>query len=189
MLLIDETDRKIISILQENGRVSLTAIGKKLGLSHVSIKKRIEKLCDNLVKVTAGLNTENLGFRIAIVNVEVEGHERLLKLIEKFSNCPRMVFMTTTTGEYNLMTIMVAEDANTLNSIVEFCSARTQRDIRRSEVIIGEAPIIPKYLQIKISPKRDLEDAPCGVNCGKCMRYKEGKCLACPATRYYRGPL
>ena len=95
MLLIDETDRKIISILQENGRVSLTAIGKKLGLSHVSIKKRIEKLCDNLVKVTAGLNTENLGFRIAIVNVEVEGHERLLKLIEKFSNCPRMVFMTT----------------------------------------------------------------------------------------------
>lgn len=182
-------DKKIIAILQKDGRTSLTDIGKKLGLSHVSVRKRIKKLYKEGVKVTVGLDIGKLGFRIAIVNVEAEGHERLLDLIKRFSDCPRMVFMTTTTGAYNLMTIMIAEDLNTLNSIIEFCSARTQKGIRRSEAIVGEVPIIPKYLPIMIVSKKNLEDAPCGVNCGRCLRYREGKCLACPATKYYRGPL
>ena len=186
---IDELDKKIIAMLQKDGRISLTDIGRKLGLSHVSIRKRIEKLYEKGVKVTAGLDARKFGFRIAIVNVEAEGHERLLELLKKFSDCPRMVFMTTTTGAYNLMTVMIAEDADTLNSIIEFCSARNQKGIRRSEAIVGEAPILPKYLPIRIMAEKKLEDAPCGVNCGRCARYKEGKCLACPATKYYRGPL
>jgi len=110
-------------------------------------------------------------------------------LIEKFSKCPRIVFMTTTTGAYNLMTIMVAEDSDTLKAIIDVCSIRAQSGIRRSEVTIGDPPIIPKYLPIKIVADKTLEEAPCGINCGKCIRYKQGKCLACPATKYYRGPL
>ena len=186
---MDKYDKSIISILQEDGRASLTDIGKALGLSHVSVRKRLKKLCDETIKVTVGFNIEKLGFHIAIINVEVEGHDRLLELIEKFSKCPRIVFMTTTTGAYNLMTIMVAEDSDTLKAIIEVCSVRAQKGIRRSEVTIGDPPIIPRYLPIKIVADKTLEEAPCGINCGKCIRYKQGKCLACPATKYYRGPL
>ncbi|MGQ9552367.1 MAG: Lrp/AsnC family transcriptional regulator, partial [Candidatus Bathycorpusculaceae bacterium] len=179
---MDETDKKIISILQEDGRASLSSIGKELGMSHVAIRKRLENLCEKLVKVSAGLNTEYLGFRVAIVNAEVETPERLRELIEIFSKCPRIVFLTTTMGAYNLMTIMIAEDADTLNAIVEVCSARAQKGIRRSEATIGEAPVIPKYLPIKIVATKEDEDAPCRINCGKCLRYQEKKCLGCPAT-------
>jgi hypothetical protein len=119
----------------------------------------------------------------------VETHERLRELIDIFSKCPRTVFVTTTTGAYNVMTIMVAEDADTLNAILEVCSIRARKGIRRSEATIGEAPIIPKYLPIKIVPDKKMEIAPCGINCGKCLRYKNQKCLGCPATKYYRGPL
>ena len=136
MSSIDKIDKRLVAMLQENGRVSLTTMGERLGLSHVSVRKRMKKLCDNLVKVTAGLNAEKLGFRIAVVNAEVEGHKRLLELIEKFSKCPRMVFMTTTTGAYNLMTIMVAEDVDTLNAIIEVCSVRSQKGIRLSLIHI-----------------------------------------------------
>lgn len=186
---IDETNKRLISILQDNGRASLTDIGKKLGLSHVSVRKRLKKLSENLVKVSAGLNAEKLGVHLAIVNAEVESHERLLELIKKFTKCPRMVFMATTTGAYNLMTVMMAEDADTLNAIVEVCSVRAQKGIRRSEATIAEAPIVPKYLPIRIVADKTAEDAPCGINCGKCLRYKQGKCLACPSTKYYRGLL
>jgi len=55
-------------------------------------------------------------------------------------------------------------------------------------VIIGEPPVVPKHLQIKIIAEKSLEDAPCGINRGKCVRYEQEKCLGCPATRYYRGP-
>ena len=36
---MDKYDKRIISILQEDGRASLTDIGKALGLSHVSVRK------------------------------------------------------------------------------------------------------------------------------------------------------
>ena len=186
---MDKIDKKIICILQEDGRASLSSIGKELGMSHVAVSKRLENLCEKLVKISAGLNAEHLGFRMAIVNAEVETPERLRELLDKFSKCPRIVFLTTTTGAYNLMTAMVAEDADTLNAIIEVCSVRAQKGIRRSEAIIGEAPVIPKYLPIKIVANKEDEDAPCGINCGKCLRHREKKCLGCPATKYYKGPL
>jgi DNA-binding Lrp family transcriptional regulator len=189
MIGMDDVDKKIISFLQEDGRTSLSEIGRKLGLSHVSVRKRLKNLCESLVNVSADLNAEQLDLRIAIVSAEVETHERLRELIDIFSKCPRTVFVTTTTGAYNVMTIMVAEDADTLNAILEVCSIRAQKGIRRSEAVIGEAPVVPKYLPIKIVPNKEMEIAPCGVNCGKCLRYKNQKCLGCPATKYYRGPL
>jgi DNA-binding Lrp family transcriptional regulator len=186
---MDDIDKKIISILQEDGRTPLSEIGKKVGFSHVGARKRLKNLCENLVKVSAGLNAEQLGLRVAIVNAEVETPERLRELVNVFSKCPRTIFVTTTTGAYNVMTMMVAEDADTLNAIIEVCSIRAQKGIRRSEATIGEAPIIPKYLPIKIVPNKEIEIAPCGINCGKCLRYKNQKCLGCPATKHYRGPL
>lgn len=186
---MDNIDKRIISILQEDGRASLSSIGEQLGMSHVAVRKRLNKLCNNLIKVSAGINAEYLGFRLAIVNAEVESPKRLRELVNIFSKCPRIVFLTTTTGAYNLMTVMVAEDADTLSAIVEVCSLRAQKGIRRSEVTIAEAPIIPKYLPIKVVATKESEVAPCGINCGKCLRYENKKCLACPATKYYRGPL
>jgi DNA-binding Lrp family transcriptional regulator len=190
MTIMDEVDKKIISILQEEGRTPLSSIGKELGISHVAVMKRMERLCEKTVKVSAGLNAENLGFRVAIVNAEIETSERLREFVNIFSKCPRIVFLTTTTGAYNLMTVMVAEDANTLNAIIEVCSVRARKGgIRRSEAIVGEAPAVPKYLPIKVIPDKKDEDSPCGMNCGKCLRYQEMKCLGCPATRYYHGPI
>jgi DNA-binding Lrp family transcriptional regulator len=186
---MDDLDRKIVAILQEDGRTPLSKIGEEVGVSHVSVRRRLKNLCKSLVKVSAGLNAEELGFYLAIVNAEVETPGRLRELIDIFSKCPRIVFLTATTGAYNIMTIMIAENADTLNAILEACSIRAQKGIRRSEAIVGEAPIVPRYLPIRIIPNKELEIAPCRINCEKCFRYENEKCLGCPATKYYRGPL
>jgi len=56
---MDDIDKNLISILQKNGRTSLSDIGKKLGMSHVAVSKRLDKLVGaNLVQITAGVNTE-----------------------------------------------------------------------------------------------------------------------------------
>ncbi len=68
-------------------------------------------------------------------------------------------------------------------------SIRAQKGIRRSEAIIGEVPAVPKYLPIRVIPNKESEIAPCGIHCGRCLRYENEKCLGCPATKYYRGPL
>ena len=43
---IDERDRKILEILQDNSRLSNTEIAKIIGVSEGTIRKRIKRLID-----------------------------------------------------------------------------------------------------------------------------------------------
>ncbi|NJE01318.1 Lrp/AsnC family transcriptional regulator [Thermococcus sp. JdF3] len=41
---VDEKDREILRILRKEGRITLTELGKRVGLSPASVKNRVEKL-------------------------------------------------------------------------------------------------------------------------------------------------
>ncbi|WP_306118410.1 MULTISPECIES: Lrp/AsnC family transcriptional regulator [unclassified Roseitalea] len=45
-LELDRLDRRIIEALQQDGRVSLTEIGKRIGLSQPAVSERVQKLHD-----------------------------------------------------------------------------------------------------------------------------------------------
>jgi DNA-binding Lrp family transcriptional regulator len=45
-LILDETDKKILSILHEEGRISYTDLGKRVGLSRVAVQTRINNLIE-----------------------------------------------------------------------------------------------------------------------------------------------
>lgn len=53
--MFDEADRVIVSELQRDGRTSLADIGRKLGVSHVAVRKRLKRLVKN------GLTTSRRG--------------------------------------------------------------------------------------------------------------------------------
>ena len=79
---IDDIDRKIISALNKNGRISYTDLAKDIGLSRVAVQARINSLMDHGVieKFTAVINPEKIGINVsAFFNVDVEPkhlHER-----------------------------------------------------------------------------------------------------------------
>jgi DNA-binding Lrp family transcriptional regulator len=73
---LDNIDKKLVSILQKNGRTSLSEIGKDLGMSHVAVSKRLDKLVQSeLVKVTAGVNAEYLDAKVLFMGLETEDME------------------------------------------------------------------------------------------------------------------
>lgn len=41
---MDDTNKDILKLLRDNGRMSFTEIGERLGLSRVAVKKRVSKL-------------------------------------------------------------------------------------------------------------------------------------------------
>ena len=43
---MDDTNKDILRILKDNGRMSFTEIGKKLGISRVAVQKRVKKMED-----------------------------------------------------------------------------------------------------------------------------------------------
>lgn len=188
---IDNVDKKLISILQQNGRTSLSDIGKQLGMSHVAVSKRLDKLVGKkLVRVTAAVNAEALDAKVLFVGLEAESMEVADLIEKKYEHCPRLLMLAPVTGRYNLFAVMVAEDTFSLESILGTCSMRTEEGVRRSESWFGNAPVVPKYLQIDLSPKsKKSGESPCGRFCRDCSRYIADKCVGCPSSNVYKGTL
>ncbi|MFX1485228.1 MAG: Lrp/AsnC family transcriptional regulator [Promethearchaeota archaeon] len=188
---MDDTDKKIVSLLQKNGRTSLSEIGKNLGMSHVAVSKRLDKLTNSgLVQITAGVNSGYLDAKIFFMGLETENMEVAERIQEEYKSCPRLLMFAPVTGRYNIFAVMVAEDTWSLESIIGTCSMRTEPGVRRSESWFGNAPVYPEFIQLNLAPKiTGSSTSPCGRNCESCKRYIADKCVGCPTTSAYIGKL
>ena len=188
---MDDVDKKLISKLQENGRTSLSEIGEYLGMSHVAVSKRLDKLTKgNLVKVTAGINSEKIDAKVLFLALETESFEVAEKIKKKYANCPRLLMFAPVTGTYNLFAMMMAEDTWSLESILGTCSMRAEPGIRKSETWFCNAPLIPKFLPISLAPTQSgTTKGSCKSDCATCKRYIADKCVGCPTTNVYKGNL
>ncbi|MBS7626503.1 Lrp/AsnC family transcriptional regulator [Candidatus Bathyarchaeota archaeon] len=185
--MLDNIDKMIIAILQEDGRTPLSHIGEKTGISHVAVRKRLDKLLgEKLISISTCINVEATNARIAAVLVEVENSRRLKELVNMFKDCPRTIFMTGLSAS-NLLAIIMGENLSTLESIIGICSLRAQKGIRRSEVYIGSSPVHPQFLPVRVFPHKEAEIAPCGAKCSLCDNLLNKQCLGCPSTRFYEG--
>ncbi|TFH06267.1 MAG: Lrp/AsnC family transcriptional regulator [Candidatus Thorarchaeota archaeon] len=189
--MIDNTDKKLISILREDGRTSLSEIGKALGMSHVAVSKRLDKLIKtDMLKISAGINSEAMDTKVLFLGLETESMEIAENIKKKYMNCPRVLMFAPVTGSYNLFAMMIAEDTWSLESILGTCSMRTEPGIRKSETWFGNAPIIPKFLPLNLAPEQTSSSkAPCKMDCEACKRYAIDKCVGCPNTSSYKGTL
>ncbi|RLF14965.1 MAG: Lrp/AsnC family transcriptional regulator [Thermoprotei archaeon] len=189
MPALDPVDKQVIKILQENGRLSLTEIGRRLGVSHVAVGKRLEKLtAQGVIKVQANLGLKPLNLRLLAVLIEVEGREALDKLCQVFSECPRMLLLSTLIAGFNLFALMVAEDERVLESITTCCAVRDTPGIKRTEIYLMGNVVLPRYVPLRVTTDYK-EEAPCGRNCASCSRFKEDRCPGCPAVKGYKGSL
>ena len=189
---MDDKDKRIVSILYEDGRVSLSKIGEQLdNMSHVAVSKRLEKLkSEELVKITAAVNVENLDVKVIFLGLETETIEVADRIIEKYRHCPRLLMLAPVTGRYNLFAVMVAEDLDSLESMLGTCSMRVEEGVRRSETWFGNAPVTPQYLPIDLDPSRKgVNEEECGCLCANCRRHQMKKCVGCPESEVYSGHL
>lgn len=187
MVKLSDIDVKIVKALQDNGRASLSSIGKMLGVSHVAVLKRLRRIEDeNILKVSALINPRVLELRFATIFGDVQDYNSLQELLKTFENCPRIIFLASMVAGYNFIAIVAAENQDVLENVVSICAIRNFKGIRRAEVYITSTPTIPKYIPLRVVVERRLEDAPCGMKCRECVAYGEGKCIGCPSTKYYR---
>lgn len=103
-LQLDEIDRKILSILHENSRISYTNLAKKIGLSRVAVQSRINVLIESNVieRFTVVINPEKIGiFVSAFFNVEVEP-QYLQQAAEKLATEPGVTSLYHMTGPSKL---------------------------------------------------------------------------------------
>lgn len=111
---LDATDIHIIEALQENSRVSLTEIGRRLALSDVAVHYRLRKLMELGVieGFTVVVNPEKLGFSIrATFGLQVDP-PYLEDVARKLAEHPSFYLVWVVSGAHNVHAKAIFRDAS-----------------------------------------------------------------------------
>src|SRR5688572_28947850 len=98
---LDKRDRLILDALQANARQSLSALGKRIGLSQPAVSERVRKLED--AGVIRGYATQvdlrAVGLPLqAVVRIRTT-HEHIARYLELLSAMPEVIDVVRVTGE------------------------------------------------------------------------------------------
>lgn len=101
---LDEHDRALIGLLQNDGRASYQEMAGATGLSAATVRRRVEHLLDsNLITVSAVPNWARLGLNFtAFVGITVE-LARLEHVARELSKMDEFYWIAMTTGDYDLL--------------------------------------------------------------------------------------
>jgi DNA-binding Lrp family transcriptional regulator len=112
---VDQFDRSILKLLQQDSGISTEAIGHHVGLSSSACQRRIKKLkASGIVEKTVTLLNRNKLNRFATIIVDVllekGGEKRLDEVVQKLHEDPRVQQIYYTAGEVDLVLVIVVED-------------------------------------------------------------------------------
>ncbi|MBT3941014.1 Lrp/AsnC family transcriptional regulator [Candidatus Woesearchaeota archaeon] len=118
---LDDRDRKIIMILQENARESLTSISRRIGLSVDAVHQRIKKMTK--VKVFAQsilVNPVGIGYPLMVdikIKIKDASEKDVTSFISYLKSHPRVVELIQIMGDWDFTCVLLAKDANDLAEV------------------------------------------------------------------------
>jgi Lrp/AsnC family leucine-responsive transcriptional regulator len=98
---LDKRDRLIIKALQQDARQSLSALGKRIGLSQPAVSERVKKLEDAgvICGYSARIDLRAIGLRLqAVVRVRTT-HEHIQRYVALFESMPEVLDVVRVTGD------------------------------------------------------------------------------------------
>jgi Lrp/AsnC family leucine-responsive transcriptional regulator len=118
---LDPTDCAILAILQTEGRVGVTELGRRVNLSQPAVSARIKRLeqAGVITGYRAVVNPARVGLNIhAVVRLRTT-HARIAACLEHFAQVPEITGVRRLTGEDCFLIDIHAADARRLESVVD----------------------------------------------------------------------
>ena len=118
---VDEIDRKIINLFQEDGRMSYRKIAKELDISIGTVHNRIDKLTKNGVikKFTPVIDHKKLGYALTtVIGVRVKGGV-LKNWEDRTAYHKNVLCVYDVTGEFDAILIARFKDTQELDKFVK----------------------------------------------------------------------
>lgn len=118
--ILDEIDRNIIRILQENAKTSYREIQEKLGISIGTIHNRITKLENNQIieGYTVNLNNEKLGYKLSfLIRIQIDG-KHTSEILSKIKDKPEVCSVFHTTGEQSACLICRFKESGDVHDFI-----------------------------------------------------------------------
>lgn len=134
---LDDIDRQILTLMQENCRLPLAKIGERVGLSAPSVMERIKKLEDGgiITAYRAVVNARLLGKDItAFIGVStghphaIEGFEREIESLDDVLECHHV------TGTHTLLVKVKTRNTSSLEDLIS--RIRSIEGVVRTETMV-----------------------------------------------------
>ena len=112
--LLDEVGKRIVELLQTDGRRSYASVGADVGLSEAAVRQRVQKLIEaGVMEIVAVTDPLQLGFhRQAMVGLRVVGD--LSGAAEALTAMDEVTYVVTTAGSFDILAEVVCEDDDEL---------------------------------------------------------------------------
>ncbi|MCX7623971.1 MAG: Lrp/AsnC family transcriptional regulator [Thermomicrobium sp.] len=122
---IDELDRQIIRLLQEDSRMPSAEIARRLGVAERTVRARINRLVqDGVIKLVAILNPSALGYDVtADIFLEVEPG-RLEEVAHQLVQMEEVAYVGLTTGDRD---ISIQVFVPSVDALYRFITEKLQR--------------------------------------------------------------
>ena len=118
-ITIDNIDSRIITILQQDGRIPNIEIAKQLEISEATVRTRIRRLIDNeVIQIVAVSNPFKLGFHMTgdlYIHVEMKKIDSVLAHLQEMKE---LWYIIMTTGEASINAEYVVRTREELNDLV-----------------------------------------------------------------------
>jgi Lrp/AsnC family transcriptional regulator, leucine-responsive regulatory protein len=152
--LLDPTDVAIIEALQQNGRLGISELGRKIGLSQPATSERVKRLEERgvIAGYMARIAPSALGLNMMAVIRLRTTHEFIQRCLKQFAAMPQVIEVLRLTGEDCFMLKVIVPTPSELETIVDSIGkygAVTTSLVLRSEPVkpIGrvlmQTPIVP----------------------------------------------
>jgi Lrp/AsnC family transcriptional regulator for asnA, asnC and gidA len=117
---LDEVDRKLIELLQEDAKVPYAKLAKRLGISSSGVHKRVKRLTSEGVirKFVAVVDPQILGKKLkAFIGIST-APGTCSEVIAQLSRRPEVLEIHEVAGEHDLFVKIITEDTLKLNEIL-----------------------------------------------------------------------
>jgi Lrp/AsnC family transcriptional regulator for asnA, asnC and gidA len=117
-VVLDDVSKKIVELLQHDGRRSYSSIGKEVGLSEAAVRQRVQRLLETgAMQIVAVTDPMSLGFRRqTMIGVRCSGD--LDQVADKLAAMEQIDYVVITAGSFDLLIEVVCEDDDQLLEIL-----------------------------------------------------------------------
>lgn len=133
--LDDPTNRKLIRLLNENGRRSFTELASLVGISEAAARQRVNKLVSSkVIHIAAIPDATAIGFhRKAMIGIRHQGS--IGPLAEKMGALPEVSKVVVTAGGFDVLIEVVCKDDEHLVRLINQ-SIRSVEGVQTTETFV-----------------------------------------------------
>ncbi len=126
-LKLDDIDRQIITLVQQNPNLTHTQIAEKIQKSQPTVGSRIKKLEKaGVLQFQPGINFKKVDLFLAKVDMKAKKPEEILEMA---SCCPFMLNAFKLSGERNISILLASSKLDKLDAVVNY-HFRTNPDVQ-----------------------------------------------------------